>query len=76
MEAVSPIGLSNQESCLAIPVMFATEESVPKQRLAPFTASYGNLESKTKRNSVRIDPGEENTPCSHLLLVLPSWMSA
>lgn len=29
--------------------MFATEESVPKQRLAQFTASYGNLESKTER---------------------------
>lgn len=38
----------NRESCLAIPVMFATEESVPKQRLAQFTASYGNLENKTK----------------------------
>lgn len=58
--------------------MFATEESVPKQRLAQFTASYGNLESKTermkekKKKSVRMDPGEENTTDRHLLPGLPS----
>lgn len=64
------------ESCLAIPVMFATEESVPKQRLAQFTASYGNLENRTERKqSVRLDPGEKITTCSHVLPVLPSCLS-
>lgn len=42
--------------------MFATEESVPKQRLAQFTASYGNLENKTERKqSMRLGPDERLT---------------